>query len=112
MHKRQAKKWLNITFQQALRYTVGAMKKAEINQIGDFLSDVYEGIYEQDPPHVQRIQLNELYGHKEAYGCHLRDQRPAIKAITGSVRIAHAFMDYLLFHRPISLPPHNTCRHP
>jgi len=37
------------------------MKQAEIKAIGDFLSDVYEGICEQDSPDTQRLQLNELY---------------------------------------------------
>jgi hypothetical protein len=37
------------------------MKKAEIQQIRSFLSDVYEGICEQDEPHIQQLQLNELY---------------------------------------------------
>ncbi len=37
------------------------MEKAEIKAIGDFLSDVYEGICEQDSPDTQRLQLTELY---------------------------------------------------
>ena len=37
------------------------MKQTEIKAIGDFLSDVYEGICEQDSPDTQRLQLNELY---------------------------------------------------
>jgi len=37
------------------------MKKAEIKQISEFLSDVYEGICEQDAPGIQQMQLNELY---------------------------------------------------
>jgi hypothetical protein len=27
----------------------------------EFLSDVLEGICEQDEPHIQQLQLNELY---------------------------------------------------
>ena len=37
------------------------MEKAKIKCIGDFLSDVYEGICEQDAPYMQQMQLNELY---------------------------------------------------
>ena len=37
------------------------MKKAEIKQIADFLSDVHEGICEQDESYIQQLQLNELY---------------------------------------------------
>jgi len=37
------------------------MEKAEIKKTSDFLSDVYEGICEQDPPYIQQLQLNELY---------------------------------------------------
>ena len=37
------------------------MEKAEIKAIGDFLSDVYEGICEEDSPDTQRLQLTELY---------------------------------------------------
>ena len=37
------------------------MEKAEIKYIADFLSDVFEGICEQDEPHIQQMQLNELY---------------------------------------------------
>lgn len=37
------------------------MEKVEIKQIGEFLSDVYEGICEQDGLHIQQQQLNELY---------------------------------------------------
>lgn len=37
------------------------MEKVEIKRISDFLSDVYEGICEQDAPHIQQMQLNELY---------------------------------------------------
>lgn len=37
------------------------MEKEEIKQIGEFLSDVHEGICEQDEPHIQQLQLNELY---------------------------------------------------
>jgi len=32
------------------------MEKAEIKAIGDFLSDVYEGICEQDSPDTHRLQ--------------------------------------------------------
>lgn len=42
-------------------YTIGAMEKAEIKRTNDFLADVYNGICEQDPPHQQQLQLNELY---------------------------------------------------
>jgi hypothetical protein len=38
------------------------MERSEIKRIADFLRDVYEGICEQDGPHLQQIQLNELYG--------------------------------------------------
>lgn len=37
------------------------MQKAQIKQIGDFLSDVYEGICEKDASYIQQMQLNELY---------------------------------------------------
>ena len=37
------------------------MKKEEIKRIRDFLSNVYEGICEQDPPYMQQLQLNKLY---------------------------------------------------
>lgn len=37
------------------------MERSEIKRIGDFLSDVYEGICEQDAPYMQQMQLNELY---------------------------------------------------
>lgn len=37
------------------------MKKKEIKQISQFISDVYEGICEYDEPHIQQMQLNELY---------------------------------------------------
>jgi hypothetical protein len=37
------------------------MEKAEIKQISSFLSDVHESICEQDEPHIQLLQLNELY---------------------------------------------------
>ena len=40
---------------------ITSMDKVEIKQISEFLSDVYEGICEQDPPHIQQMQLNELY---------------------------------------------------
>ena len=37
------------------------MKKAEIKAIGDFLSDVYEGICEGDETTTMQQQLTELY---------------------------------------------------
>jgi hypothetical protein len=36
------------------------MEKAKVKQIADFLSDVYEGICEQDAPYMQQLQLNKL----------------------------------------------------
>ena len=44
-----------------IAYFVWAMETAEIKQIADFLSDVYEGICEPDAPYIQQMQLNELY---------------------------------------------------
>ncbi len=43
----------------SLEYT--AMKKTEIQQIADFLSDVYEGICEGDERTTMKLQLTELY---------------------------------------------------
>lgn len=37
------------------------MDKTEVKKIAEFLSDVYEGICEQDGAHLQQIQLNKLY---------------------------------------------------
>ena len=37
------------------------MKQAEIKAIGDFLSDVYEGICESDETTTMQQQLTELY---------------------------------------------------
>jgi len=37
------------------------MERSKIKRISDFLSDVYEGICEQDAPYMQHRQLNELY---------------------------------------------------
>jgi hypothetical protein len=37
------------------------MEKAELQRIWAFLTDVYEGICEQDEAYVQQLQLNELY---------------------------------------------------
>ena len=38
-----------------------AMNKAEIKQIADFLSDVYEGICEGDERTAMELQLTDLY---------------------------------------------------
>lgn len=42
-------------------YTIGAMNKAEIKRIADFLSDVHEGICEQDEAIPMNLYLGELY---------------------------------------------------
>jgi hypothetical protein len=47
---------VNIVFSHAFGYTVGTMEKAEIQQISSFLSDVYEGIFEQDESHIQQYR--------------------------------------------------------
>lgn len=46
-----------------LRYEIDlqAMERSEIKRISDFLSDVYEGICEQDGTYIQQMQLTELY---------------------------------------------------
>ena len=44
-----------------MRVEYTAMKQAEIKQIADFLSDVYEGICEGDERTAMELQLTELY---------------------------------------------------
>jgi len=46
-----------------MRYEIclQAMEKAEINRIGSFFSDVYEGICDGDDHTTMQLQLTELY---------------------------------------------------
>ena len=37
------------------------MEQAEVDEIRDFLSDVYEGICEDDGPRAMQLHLTELY---------------------------------------------------
>ena len=51
----------NLLFRAKSR-SITDMERAEIKRIGDFLSDVYEGICEGEEPTTMQQQLTELYG--------------------------------------------------